>query len=196
MLTTAPRDMRRARGQAWTCSSPRFHRPRDMLVARSYERAYWHYAHRLGQTGGMSGGWAQKGACSWVGAGLLWGGAGASACRGRGDLLCRHHKRQRDLDVGSAGADGTRTIGDGEQVAEGVGKASVHPVSDNYPCSGYGIEQEILGAGQTHQFIVGRPARLGRSGWWIIGSEFDVPATGPVVLPGKLTGTTVERQGT
>ena len=126
---------------------------------------------------------------------LLAGCARIPALGRRRDRFCRHNKGQRDLDVGLSGTDGARTVGDREQVAEGIGEAAIHPVSDNYPCSGYGIEQEILGAGQIHQFIVRRPARLVSSGWGIIGSEFDVPATGPVVLPG-ISGTTVERQGT
>lgn len=121
-------------------------------------------------------------------AGLLAGCASTSARRRRGDLLCRHYEGQRDLDVGLSGTDGARAFGDGEQVAEGIGEAVVQAVTDNYPCSGYGIEQEILGPGQIHQFIVRRPARLLSSGWGIIGSEFDVPATGPVVLPGNCPG--------
>lgn len=87
-------------------------------------------------------------------AGLLAGCASTPAWGRRGDLLCRHYKGQRDLDVGLSGADGARTVADGEQVAEGIDEAVVQAVSDNYPCSGYGIEQEILGPGQIHQFIV------------------------------------------
>ncbi len=137
------------------------------------------------------GGCAEVGTQGWVrrgGAGLLAGCARTTARRRRRDLLGGHYKGKGDLDIGLPGTDGARTIDDGEQVAEGIGEAVVQPVSDNDSCSGYGIEQEILGPGLIHQFIVRRPARLLSSGWGIIGSEFDVPATWPVVLPGNCPG--------
>lgn len=96
----------------------------------------------------MSSGW---GRCD---AGLLRGTAGVTARRRGRDFFCRDDKGHGNFDVGPAGADGARTVGNGEQVAEGISEAVVQLVSNNYPRSGYGVEQEILGVGQRHQFIL------------------------------------------
>ena len=84
-----------------------------------------------------------------AGAGLRRGGAG-------GTSLAGSHERQRNHDVGAAGADGALAVGRAHQFAQRIGQAALDPVPDHHACAERGVRKELLGRRrrQTHQFIL------------------------------------------
>ena len=110
------------------------------------EHVHWLRRERMGMSSGnrTSGGLHARGA----------------AGRGRRDLLGRHYKRERNDDVGMAGADGAGSVGASHELAEGIRQASIDPVPDYDACAERGAGEELLGQGQrrAHQIIVRRGA--------------------------------------
>lgn len=98
--------------------------------------------------------------------------------RRRRDLLGCHHPFQGNDDVGLPRTDGTRSGVARHQVAQCVGQAFLDPVPDHHARAGHrgGQESSGGGRGQTHQFILGLPARFAGTGWEIIGSDVKSPA--------------------
>ena len=122
-------------GSGWTCAQ----------VAIMGGHVHW-----LPEREGMSSGSLASGGLH------PWGAAG----RGRRDLLGRHYKRERNDDVGVAGADSAGSVGASHELAEGIRQASLDPVPDHNAGAERGAGEELLGQGQrrAHQIIVRRGA--------------------------------------
>ena len=80
-------------------------------------------------------------------------------------------------------------------MAQGVGEAALDPVAHHHPGSRFGCSKETGGRsrGQTHQFILGGPARFAGTGWGIIGSDVKSPADAAGRNSRRVAGTNVER---